>query len=63
MTKSEQFRDDWRRGHALAPAPRGLRRLATAALPYTWAIVVANYAVIVLVILAVFPRLPLVLFG
>jgi uncharacterized membrane protein len=47
----------------LAPAPRGLRRLATAALPYTWAIVVANYAVIVLVILAVFPRLPLVLFG
>jgi uncharacterized membrane protein len=47
----------------LAPASRGLRRLATAALPYTWVIVVVNYAVIVLVILAVFPRLPLVLFG
>jgi uncharacterized membrane protein len=46
-----------------APTSRGLRRLATAALPYTWAIVVVNYAVIVLVILAVFPRLPLVLFG
>jgi uncharacterized membrane protein len=47
----------------LTPTPRGLRRLAAAALPYTWAVIVANYAGIVLVILAVFPRLPLVLFG
>lgn len=47
----------------LAPAPQPLRRLAAASLPFTWAIVVANYAVIVLVILAVFPRLPFVLFG
>jgi uncharacterized membrane protein len=47
----------------LAPAPPRLRRLARAALPFTWAIIVANYAAIVLVILAVFPRLPLVLFG
>jgi uncharacterized membrane protein len=47
----------------LTPAPPRLRRLARASLPFTWAIVVANYAAIVLVILAVFPRLPLVLFG
>jgi len=47
----------------LTPTPPRLRRLAKAALPFTWAIVVANYAGIVLVILAVFPRLPLVLFG
>ena len=47
----------------LTPTPRRLRRAAAAALPFTWVIVVANYAVIVLVILAVFPRLPLILFG
>ncbi|WP_108251026.1 vitamin K epoxide reductase family protein [Planctomonas deserti] len=47
----------------LTPVPRRIRRLAGAALPFTWVLVVVNYAAIVLVILAVFPRLPLVLFG
>lgn len=45
------------------PAPRRLRRTARRILPYTWAIVAANYAAIALIVLAVFPRLPLVLFG
>ena len=47
----------------LVPVPGRLRRLASAVLPFTWAIVVVNYAAIVLVILAVFPRLPLILLG
>jgi uncharacterized membrane protein len=47
----------------LTPVPRRIRRLASAALPFTWVLVVVNYAAIVLVILAVFPRLPLILFG
>ena len=47
----------------MTPLPRGLRRVARTVLPYTWAIVAANYAAIVLIVLAVFPRLPLALFG
>jgi uncharacterized membrane protein len=43
--------------------PPALARFAGAAFPFAWALVVTNLAVIALVILAVFPHLPRVLFG
>ncbi|MBM7412331.1 putative membrane protein [Clavibacter michiganensis] len=39
------------------PAPAAVRRMATAIAPFTWAVVVLNYAVIVIAIITEFPAL------
>ncbi|WP_150308624.1 vitamin K epoxide reductase family protein [Planctomonas psychrotolerans] len=47
----------------LLAVPAALTRAGRGMWPFAWAIVVANYAVFALIILAVFPHLPRVLFG
>jgi uncharacterized membrane protein len=47
----------------LLPLPAGVRRAADAVAPYTWAVVVLNYAVIVVAIIATFPALLPTLLG
>ncbi len=47
----------------LLPVPAGIRRAADAVAPYTWAVVVLNYAIIVVAIIATFPALIPTLLG
>jgi uncharacterized membrane protein len=47
----------------LIPVPSGVRRAADAVAPYTWAVVVLNYAVIVVAVIAAFPALLPTLLG
>ncbi|RII95582.1 hypothetical protein DZF95_00465 [Clavibacter michiganensis] len=43
--------------HGHIPAPAAVQRIATTIAPFTWAVVVLNYAVIVIAIIAQFPAL------
>jgi uncharacterized membrane protein len=43
--------------HGRIPAPAAVQRIATTIAPFTWAVVVLNYAVIVIAIIAQFPAL------
>ncbi|MBF4616824.1 vitamin K epoxide reductase family protein [Clavibacter sp. VKM Ac-2873] len=47
----------------LLPLPAGIRRAADAVAPYTWAVVVLNYAIIVVAIISTFPALIPTLLG